>query len=58
MRNPGSAPDPPTADPGPGAECTEPAMEKQPPPPPRAEADEEMGGEAPCQLHRFWDVEE
>lgn len=19
--------------------------------------DEEMGGEAPCQLHRFWDVE-
>ena len=29
--------------------------------PPPAEAsppDDEMGGEAPCQLHRFWDVEE
>jgi hypothetical protein len=24
---------------------------------PRGE-DEEMGGEAPCQLHRFWDVDE
>jgi hypothetical protein len=22
------------------------------------EPEEEMGGEAPCQLHRFWDVEE
>ncbi|HSU14600.1 hypothetical protein [Longimicrobium sp.] len=21
-------------------------------------AEEEMGGEAPCQLHRFWDVPE
>lgn len=27
------------------------------PPEPRVE-EEEMGGEQPCQLHRFWDVEE
>jgi len=34
-------------------------MEKKPPPPaPEGEAEVEMGGEAPCQLHRFWDVEE
>jgi hypothetical protein len=30
---------------------TPPAGEASPP-------DEEMGGEAPCQLHRFWDVDE
>ncbi|HET7230727.1 MAG TPA: hypothetical protein VFJ16_12035 [Longimicrobium sp.] len=27
------------------------------PEPPRV-TDDEMGGEAPCQLHQFWDVEE
>ena len=25
---------------------------------PESRDDEEMGGEAPCQLHRFWDVDE
>jgi hypothetical protein len=24
----------------------------------RQESEAEMGGESPCQLHRFWDVEE
>jgi hypothetical protein len=27
-------------------------------PRPAVEDEEEMGGEAPCQLHRFWDVPE
>lgn len=41
-------------------ERTEAAEPEQAPPPPpvqRAEV-EEMGGEAPCQLHRVWDPEE
>jgi hypothetical protein len=34
--------------------------ERHPAPPAdvRSLASEEMGGEAPCQLHRFWDVDE
>ena len=34
----------------------EPGAGDAPPPPPIAP--EEMGGEAPCHLPRFWDVEE
>lgn len=46
--SPPPAPDPASAEPG-----------KPPPPlPPPAGEDVEMGGEAPCQLHRFWDPEE
>ena len=31
---------------------------EQAPKPDASPPAEEMGGEAPCQLHRFWDVEE
>jgi hypothetical protein len=50
--------EPPAADPHPGPTSAEPANGAPPPPTPRAGDDVEMGGEAPCQLHRFWDVEE
>jgi hypothetical protein len=39
--------------------AADPAAAEPPPPlPPPAGEDVEMGGEAPCQLHRFWDPEE
>lgn len=41
--------DPPAADP--------PRSDPPPAEPPAAE-DAEMGGEAPCQLHRWWDEDE
>lgn len=44
-------PEPAASAPSAGAPERAPAS---PPPPP----EEEMGGEAPCQLHRVWDVEE
>ena len=57
-----SDPNPGPVSPDTGAEA-EPSSPGEPKPTPvrvekpPAEQDE-MGGEAPCQLHRFWDVEE
>jgi len=56
MRSEGDRDPPiPPAGPPPAAKAAAPAVRV---PRPASEDKEEMGGEAPCQLHRFWDVPE
>ena len=45
----------PPAEPPPDGDAAPPPVRL---PTPAGEDEEEMGGEAPCQLHRFWDVPE